>query len=92
MQLWNETKHGKHGGPHLFSNLAITMAFMVEHMFSIPLLGLQKFISKRDNMVHVMFKTKIKRTIQHLLTNSTWLQAYDESKWKVTKHSIDGKR
>ncbi|ATF09711.1 Mobile element protein [Candidatus Enterovibrio altilux] len=44
IQLWRQTKQSSHRGPRLFSTLAITIAFMLKHIFSIPLRSLQGFI------------------------------------------------
>ncbi|ATF09065.1 Mobile element protein [Candidatus Enterovibrio altilux] len=48
-------------------------------------------ISKRIQMVNIMFKAKNKGSVQHLAINFTGLKVYDEGKWKVRKHGTDGK-
>ncbi|WP_096619062.1 transposase [Candidatus Enterovibrio altilux] len=45
MQLWNQTKQSNHGRSRLFSNLAITMALMVNNVFSILMRSLQGVIN-----------------------------------------------
>ncbi len=45
VQLWKQIKQGNPGRLRLFSDLAITTALMVKHVFSLPLRGLQGFIN-----------------------------------------------
>ncbi len=49
-------------------------------------------ISRRAKEVEVSFKTKTRRTIQHLAIDATGLKVYGEGEWKVKKHGTDGKR
>ena len=41
---WKQNKQGKCGRPRRFSDLAITTALMVKHIFSMPLRALQGFL------------------------------------------------
>ncbi|MGL1292399.1 transposase [Vibrio parahaemolyticus] len=45
IQLWKQIKQGSCGRPRLFSDLAITTALMVKHVFSLPLRCLQGLIN-----------------------------------------------
>ncbi len=49
-------------------------------------------ISKRAKTVYISFKTKTKRTIQHLGIDAIGLKVYGQGEWKVKKHGTEEKR
>lgn len=50
---WKKSKQNRRGRPRLFSDLAITTALMVKHIFSLPLRTLQGLIDSVFRLANV---------------------------------------
>ncbi|ATF10263.1 Mobile element protein [Candidatus Enterovibrio altilux] len=53
MQLWNLAEQSNNGRLRLFSDLGVTTIFMIKHIFSMLLRGLQGFINSVFKLVQL---------------------------------------